>query len=411
MTTRDKRFLIILSSAVAGVGLIAFLGLQWFWNPLQSYNTKIGGLRDDNEKLQADLELFFKEKKKLELAKLKSLPSKPDQATTEYLSYLKDALEGSGLRVETYTPSSPLKVKPPASVPGIKDVGHQTLTFTVKANGELAQLVQAMEQMQKTPYDHRIKNLSIDRSDTSYGKDASSKLKIDMVIEVLLVAKTANRPGLPPGLEPKYLLCDFLPARSGVPSWGLIASALAFKQVKDAMPAPVYRDYADIARKNIFVGAVTIKPPAPPTVAKEATGPAPPPEKVPAYVRLIQTVPDLQEAYLFNRVYKSREIKVIARQRSGYEFFRITDENGEYVFFQAKALRVGPRDMYFQVKNMVYALHLGQTLDEAMRFPLTIEEMDEMDLFDFYDAAWAKEQMGNEKTKTSSKNKKGGKTR
>jgi hypothetical protein len=49
------------------------------------------------------------------------------------------------------------------------------MTFQVQVRGELGSLVKAMERMAATPYEHRIKSLSIERSETSTAKDAGTK--------------------------------------------------------------------------------------------------------------------------------------------------------------------------------------------------------------------------------------------
>ena len=214
-----------------------------------------------------------------------------------------------------------------------------------------------------------------------------------------------SKPGIPPGIDPAYLILDGIAAQTGVTplGWGLLASTVMLKQ---AMPMPADRDYADIALKNIFVGAIPAPPPDK-SPGSMSTGPKAPDEDVPKYIRLVTTVPGQKTAFLRNLIYKTREMKLIAKPRSGYEIFRVTDEDGEYVFFKAKVLRVDSRDVYYQVKNQVYGIHIGQSLAEAMEYPLSIDQMDDLELNDVYDRDWAKEEMGEENGKTNKKRKGG----
>jgi len=129
---------------------------------------------------------------------------------------------------------------------------------------------------------------------------------------------------------------------------------------------------------------------------------------VPAYVRLTQTVPDQQEAYLRNLVYRTRETKLIAKAQSGYDQFKISDEFGQHVFLTAKVLRVDPRDVYFQVTNRVFKLHIGQSVREAMETG-ELKNYLKADLQDLglFDEEFAKlhESDGKSKTNTGTKKK------
>jgi hypothetical protein len=413
MTQRDKSFLVILLSAVAGVGLASFLVYQWFWAPLRAYNATIDKMQDENEVLRREWNEFIKGKKRLDLAKLKSLPNKVDQATAEYVPYLEMTLHDAGLtQLGQVTPQSAVKVKAPASVPEIKEVDHRVINFNVKATGDEAALVSALERLQKTPYEHRVKILTVERADKGYLPTASKKLNIDLTIEVLLVAGNKNAMGLHPGIDPQFYLYNHIAARYGAApaGWGLWASALAVIQ---ATPQMDHRDYDQIAGRNIFVGAIPIYTPGgkgPLTEAELAALEAlkQPPEFVPAYVRLTTVVPSMQEAYLFNRIFGGREAKLMAKPGSGYDLFKITDEKHAFVFFMGKVLAIGNREMYFQVRDQVYTLHIGESLAKAMNNPLSVDDLLDLDIYELYDKEWAKEQTGDGKKKTDTGKKKKG---
>jgi hypothetical protein len=396
MNARERLLLIALVGIVGG-GL--FLLGTWFWfvAPLKEYNTKIANLKKRNEELDQTMIQFLLDKKKLNLARTKSLPANPAEATSEYLAYLHPLLAKSGLTVDDVSPSQTAKMRFQPTVAGIKEVGHQTMTFTVRARGDLKQLVGAMERIQATPYEHRIKTLTVDRADLRRdAAEANPKLLINMVLEVLLVAKTETKTGLPPGVDSKYLILDSIAAQSGAPAgWGLLGSTVALRQ---SMPAPEERDYDTIAMRNPFAGPVPeiriVKEFENPkkvkdVVKEEDPGPPAPKEFVPRYVYLTQTDPDAQVAYWYNRIYRGLEQK-IETNRPGYQTFKITGEDGAYVYFTGKVLRVDPGVVYFQKKSekWIYAWQIGGNLEQAMQQELDFDARDRLDLLP--DAEWAK---------------------
>jgi hypothetical protein len=347
MNARERTLLIALVAILAcGVGLYA--AKRWWWDPLQDYNRTIERLTDENDQQDFKLATFQKERKKLVLARIKSLPSKPDQAASEYMAYLESLLANSGLKVEDLQKSTVQKVKVVTPIPNVKEVGHQIIPFTVRVRGELGQLVKAMEKMQKTPYEHRIRNLTIDRTDMAAKKDASNKLTVSMIIETLLVSKSDNKTSLPPGFDSKSLLA----------------------------PTPPDRNYALIGEKNIFVGASPYREP-------DDMNP-PPAEYTPRYIHLTQTVPEQKTAFLLNRIYRRAEMKVIAN-KPGWDEFQVTDEFGNYVFFRAKVLKVDQRQIYFQVgrshdadfpRNSVFTVQIGESLAQAKDYSFNKSRID-----------------------------------
>jgi hypothetical protein len=345
MNARERTLLIALVAILAsGAGLYA--AKRWWWDPLQDYNKTIERMTDEHEQQDFKLATFHKERKKLALARMKSLSPKPDQAAADYMAYLEPLLAKSGLSVDKMTTNPVQKVKVVTPIPNVKEVGHQIITFTVRVRGELGQLVKAMEKMQKTPYEHRIRNLTIDRTDMAAKKDGSNKLTVGMIIETLVVAKSEPKTSLPPGIDPKSLLA----------------------------PTPPDRNYALIAERNIFVGATPYTPDMDPR----------PTEDTPRYIYLAQTEPKHQTAYLRNRIYRTGEMKVIAN-KPGWDEFQVTDEFGNYVFFRAKVLKVEQRQVFFQVgrsrdadfpRNSVFAVQIGESLAEAKDYSFNKSRID-----------------------------------
>ena len=276
-----------------------------------AYNASIAKLNEEVHEKQTEMDNFQRDRQELQAARIRSLPPNAAEATNIYRHYLEHLMNHNGLAVEDISPSQASKMKFLPTVPGIKDVGHQMMTYTVSPKGDLKSLVGAMEEMQSTPYEHRIRNLTVDRDLIRDSKETNPKLQINMVIETLLVAKSDSKMGLPPGFDSKYVFLDsFLDsfaAGGSVPNnWFLLGSLVAVK----ATPMPASRSYYKIAEKNIFTGkmlkTVTIARPKDPNSTpiepKDDVEP-PPMQKGPdmlQYVYLTHTDPVQQTAYYRN---------------------------------------------------------------------------------------------------------------
>ena len=70
------------------------------------------------------------------LAKAKSLPANPNEASSVYINYLETVFREAGLHLDEVVPAqNAAEVKPASNIPGIKKTGHQTMTFTARAKG------------------------------------------------------------------------------------------------------------------------------------------------------------------------------------------------------------------------------------------------------------------------------------
>lgn len=200
-----------------------------------------------------------------------------------------------------------------------------------------------------------------------------------MNIEVLLVAGTKNKPGSPLNSE--------------------LIKAL-----------PDDRQYAQISMRNIFEGA--LPPPAwvdktPKETVKKDEKPEPeiePSEETPKYVYLTHTSPDEQVAYLRNHLNDKGERKMMSTPGSGYDIFVLKDEAGEYTFFRAKVLKIQLREVFIQIKDEVYSIHIGQSLADMKLYGFGLSRI-ELEDDGLFDRAFMEEEMG--KTKKTTKDNKG----
>jgi len=135
-------------------------------------------------------------------------------------------------------------------------------------------------------------------------------------------------------------------------------------------------------------------------VAKDPPEPEPEGPDLTQYIKIDTIVPTAKEAFLRNYLIKSAPMRIRSTPMSGYDVFRIMDEEHAKVLVRGKVLRIDPRDIYFQVGSKVYAFHFGQTLAEALARPLSEFALDNLDLTNLIDAEFAKEDDGNSKKKT-----------
>jgi hypothetical protein len=348
VTQRDQKIVLMLILGVVGVGVAIFIVKTWFLDPFLDYNQKIGSLESKVELVDGQIKSVLSGLKLMDEKRKISLPANQVTASAEYDRYLVTLFQKSGLS-EVYVkgpPAADPKAAPavPTAQTAPKKHGHTVLTYTVVAKGDLAGVVATLDGLQRTPVLHRVKGLQIGRQESS-GKDPNSgKLRVEMTLETMIVA------GVKPGYEPT------------------LKADAKLKLPTEYNP----RRYQDIARKNIFIG-LTPQPTGPdPTAITEEE------ELIPEHVRLVSTEPTSSEAYLRNLIFRVRETRV--RTERGFDTFRIMNEDGTKELLRAKVLRIDQRDMYFQVKERVYGIHIGQTVADAMRHSLSEAELKEKGL-------------------------------
>jgi hypothetical protein len=393
MNTRERRFLVIFL-ALAGVVCGGIIAQQWFLKPLSEANAKIADLESDISQKEQLIRFVKTEQKRLEKYKALSLPSNPDQAASDYTKYLLPLLRSCGLTVDVLQGPQPGSLKP--VVTQGKKPGHQPLLFTVSARGSIPAVVKTLSTLKHAPIAHRVKNLALSPIEAS-AKDAG-KLNMQMTLEALIVNKSDNVHPLLTAPDTRLVMIETVSALRRAPVGLALGPWMATKESLKAMTAQdesLARNYIDIFKRNPFLGAQL--PPEP--------EPAPTEEfDVREHVRLSHTDPVAGEAYLRNLIYRGREVRLKSKKGSGYDIFRIINEETERVVVRGKVLRVDQRDVYFQVAEDIYGLHIGQSLAEAMRKPLYPDETEALQLDPLYDEAWAAQEM---KQKPATPQKKG----
>jgi hypothetical protein len=350
MTQRDQKTLMILVLSVVGAGMGFFLLQSWFLGPYGEYTRQIESLTGEVDSKEQQLAGIIRDIPLLKEARKHSVAANPVRAVEDYDEYLKRLCNASGLKNVDINPAS--LPADPKSGPGVpvspnaaKKPGHIVLKYTVHAKGSLAAVVAAFDNLQRTPVLHRVVYWRLSRQESaSANKDnAKDQLTVELQMEAMIAAGTEAN---------------------------LVASLKPDTSMR--LPTPSNpRRYNDIARKNIFVGFVE----------KEIVEYDDPLKQViPEHVRLSQTDPTSQEAFLRNLIFQMRETRLRSDPRSGFKKFQIRSEDGSEVLIDATVLRIDQRDVYFQVKEDIYGIHLNDTVAHAMRRPLSDAELKNLGL-------------------------------
>lgn len=386
MTLRERNLMFVFL-AIVGVGGGGFVFHQWFWQPLQEAQHKIDDLQDEVDQKDQQIRFVLQEKKRLEKYKLLSLPANPEQASSDYSTYLKDVLRSSKLSVDKLLGPPTASFKPGAAG---KKAGHLTLPFVVTARGSVDGVIELLERLKAAPIAHRVKTLAVQPAEAG-SKDAG-KLNINMTIEALIVNKSDSmNPFVVTTPDTRLLMLDSLAALRRAPvglammPWGVsMVTTHALVPSEDQWT----RDYTDIAKRNLFVGGVAI--------FREKKTDSPDGEGITdlrPYVRLVQTDPLTQEAFLRNIAFAGKDIRLRPKKYSGFDTFRIKNEDKSRDVVTGKVMRVDQRDVFFQVAESVYRIHIGQSIAEAMRRAISDDEMEYLELTSLYDPEFARKAM------------------
>lgn len=353
--------------------LLAVLGLggavYWFFvMPWQEYDRQAADLRQKIDDKFIQLRMIAKEQKAVQDMQARGLPANPYVARREYDRYLANLLASSGLAVEFQRGSSPT----PQDAAGQFKMGkkkepvYTPLTFQVRARGSMPQLAKLLDRFHTTPLAHKVKSLTVEPAG---GKDAKpgEALNVGLTIEALIV-HGGNRPEALTGVDDQLVQINALlgPRAAGLALLPYIlgpTGPLAEQRLAAERPQ---RDYAALALKNVFAGGQPKPaPPAPPVT--EGPPPDPGPDMT-QYVHLIliEQTDKVAKALLRNRFTND---PVWMQARRGLNSFMVYDESGENVTLRGKVLGVRQREVFFLVDGQLHAIHMGQSLAEALDRP------------------------------------------
>jgi hypothetical protein len=369
MTQRERMLTTGVLALVALAGA-AFLFNLFFLGPLAERGRAIETLRADVARKQERVDQIRGQKAKLDQWRHASLPGDTDQeeyASTRrrYTNYLHQLLQDANLATTSLRilPQKP-DTKGVPLLPGKKPI-YTKLTFTVDAaRGNLGAIVQMLDRFYHAGLLHQVKKLSIQRPRTLTPDQQPDDLNVSLTVEALVVNGTEPRSTLNYVDRRGVVLDTSLTVRGGPSVLGLALCTIAapggpLAPTPLAQPA---RHYADLAARNPFYPSDDNKH----ELASDIT------QFV--YLTDITTNAGRTEASLYDRGGPSR---TRLRASAGFDRFRVLDSKGNPVL-NGKVIRIEARDVYFQVDGKYYAIHLGQSLEEALRKPLSESKAKEL---------------------------------
>jgi hypothetical protein len=350
--------------------VLGVLFINLFWNPLETLKRKYNFVANEEEKQQSEWRSFVKEKRRLDRDRLLGMPKNIEQANSDYMKYLRKLLTASGLKVEDLQPAG---VDTRQSSTG-KKAGHIPLSFTVRAEGDWPSLVKMSEKFQRTPLLHRIKACTIEEAKSGSDGAVLGKLTAHLTIEALMVGRNQRRPDDLWGLDANLLAADLISGLCGQPAgWALVLRGQAL-----LVPEMPDRDYGRLALVDPFMPPLLwaalekqkkkLDDDKNRPLAKKGR------PRPPAEVRLtaISTIEGEQKPLGWLVVYTEPTKDVKLRHNKPFE---VVD-----AYIKGKVLRIDPTDLYIQVGKDIFAVHVGETLAEAMRRPLSPPQLRKLGL-------------------------------
>jgi len=385
MNSNRRLLWIVLGGGFAMVSMfVVFTSIVPAW---KKANATIATLEDEVDQKQREMDFITGEKSRRETAQILPLRGPVDRAAAEYARYLKPLLHDAGLTVDEFQGPPPVEPKG-LSAGAKKQPTYQILPFQIRAKGEVASLSTALETMRRTPVQHRVRAITLDRLD---GRDTVAKLGIQMTVEVMVHPGAKSNPKLLPYPDRRMMPIEGLATLTGIPGLSVLtpwtAEGMSLPQgvrVEDESHVRI-----DLSKINPFLGE--LPPPPPPVAVAEKVEPPEPEPTGPdlrEYVKLDLIQPPT-EAFLRNTYINAGSIRLKSAPMSGYEVFRIMDEDRAKTIVRGKVLRIDPRVVYFQVGEDIYGIRFGQTLADAMKRPMSPSELDDSGVGDLFDAAFA----------------------
>jgi hypothetical protein len=360
---RKLAFLLLGLIILAGGG---FLVWRVMISPLFERSTRIAALNDEVQSLKNHMDEMKAHQVKLGRWKQQSLPIDADMARREYVNYLYDLFRESDFAAGAVTVAPrPVDTKSGPQLQNKTPV-YTKLDFAVQGRGSLENLVKMMEKFYRTGMLQQIKTISITRPLTVSQGQQPRDLDINLTVEALIVNDAENRSTLLP-LDRRLLATnlDLLAARYR----GIGGLALAVDLASPTGPmgpgnlAWPPRNYLAMGLRNIFVGPVDRGDDI----------------EVTRYVYLTDITQNDRraEAHLYDRT-TNRSTRL--RAETAFDSFRIVDsEDKQLVQGKVVKIDIKEREVVVKVDDKYYSIHVGQSLDEALRKALPADKVQELE--------------------------------
>jgi hypothetical protein len=382
MSPRERILAIVVLSVVI-VGFCGFMVQAFVLSPLQKSGDAITALQDQIEKKTARVKEIQAEEPSLERWKSVSLPSDINVSRLEYDKWLTNLVQRKGFVNATVTPK-PVDLKTGVTATGQAAAKaapvYAKYGYSVSGRATLANLVNFLEEFYSTGLLHQVRSISIQRPVTQVAQQRRNELDINLTIEALSLTNADMRKALLPVMDPRLLLIATFGA------WRQAPVGLAF--IPDELgprgmfgPGKLAREpvsYREIAKKDIFVGRGDEPDPSYDVDANR-------------YYKLTDIIESqelknggvkkLRQANMFD-LFNNRKVHLQVEKDSYSSEFATKDEQFNTIF-RGAVVKINDLDVIFQelsesgtpVKDKYYRIKVGGNMQEALRKPLTTEEI------------------------------------
>jgi hypothetical protein len=333
--------LAVLLICVVVLGGGGFFGFRFAYVPWVTRKKALDSLKKEEEAKvarRADLE---KQRTRLARWTSLSLPGDQETARLEYERYLTQLLNRYKIvNGREITPQNVDAKGAPVIGPN-KDPIYTKLTFRVKAYATMPNLMAMMDEFYRTGLMHQIRNISLQRQLAVSPQAKADELDVRMVIEAMIINKADNRPYLLPNIDRRLLGVDVAPAVFPHGPQVLWAS-LSPGVLPTGLLADTPRDYAAIAKKNVFLG----RPPREPRDQREDGTPM---WMAPRFVFLddITQSPLRMQAVLYDRLHN---VNFKLRESGVYTTFPIVRDGQAEHFLDGHVVRIDDRKLFYHTE-------------------------------------------------------------
>ena len=255
-----------------------------------------------------------------------SLGSNLEEDRVAYRDYLTDKLRRWGLMTNYSFETPPADTRSNVQYPGKKVPIYTGISFYVRFKAKLSNLVNFVQDFQNEPKMHRIKAMSIERTDDK--KD--DMLQVNMTFKALAILDAdkamKDKKYMPDSSVLKWEMKSFLAgAPSGIAmlSWSLGPNTIRLDPLN--APQTGNRKYGEVTYRNPFVGFFEVKG----SGTGKGSGPPPKDDKINMmrFDRLVSLIDEdgNSEAWLWD-IYHNDKIRL--KNKSGFNTFPLVRTDG-----------------------------------------------------------------------------------
>ena len=326
-------------------------------------------LETEEMTLTSRLTKLEKAKKEVDRWKAISLPGNVSHSALLYKNFLQEMLLRHKFLIRSMSePARGSTVNTRQAAPVTSNI-----TYDLNVEASQAQLTSFLKEFYTVNVPHVIKSIIVE----PLGKGSEAKLSVTMKVDAMTMASTPIRNSVVANPPSTTVLLETIAAWKQVPT-GLVVglnqlTGTGYLGVnKLASASKPERDYDVMLKKSVFAGLAPAN-----AVKKDEVVQKQPDMDILKYAQLTSiTANNITEEGLL-RIRKTEKY-VKLRAEGGVNSFEIRDGEGQLVL-KGKVLAIKPRDLIFEASGKAYALHIGQTMEDALKKELTPDELKKFD--------------------------------